>query len=75
MVETFNQAWLSSFSLSLRANHRAEHGLSACPICNKRMKEEDVFLHLDTHQQDNGQPQTKISPKSSTRFIPRTPSQ
>lgn len=24
-------------------------GLTACPICNQRMKEQDVFLHLDVH--------------------------
>ncbi len=27
----------------------AEDGLSACPICNMRMKEEEVFPHLDIH--------------------------
>lgn len=26
-----------------------DDGLSACPICNLRMKEEEVFPHLDIH--------------------------
>ncbi len=26
-----------------------EDGLSACPICSARMKEEAVFAHLDIH--------------------------
>lgn len=26
-----------------------DDGLSACPICNARMKEEAVFPHLDIH--------------------------
>ncbi|KAL8972599.1 MAG: hypothetical protein Q9183_000457 [Haloplaca sp. 2 TL-2023] len=26
-----------------------DDGLAACPICSQRMKEEAVFLHLDTH--------------------------
>ncbi|KAL8944603.1 MAG: hypothetical protein Q9211_000528 [Gyalolechia sp. 1 TL-2023] len=28
-----------------------EDGLAACPICGQRMKEEAVFLHLDTHNE------------------------
>ena len=27
--------------------------LKACPICNQKMKEEEVFSHLDTHQEGN----------------------
>lgn len=30
-------------------NAPAADGLTACPICNQRMKEQDVFLHLDVH--------------------------
>jgi len=28
-----------------------DDGLTACPICNKRMKEEQVFPHLDVHSE------------------------
>jgi len=28
-----------------------DDGLTACPICNKRMKEEEVFPHLDVHNE------------------------
>ncbi|KAL8755784.1 MAG: hypothetical protein Q9184_004693 [Pyrenodesmia sp. 2 TL-2023] len=28
-----------------------EDGLAACPICGRKMKEEAVFLHLDTHNE------------------------
>lgn len=28
-----------------------DDGLSACPICNKRMKEEEVYSHLDIHNE------------------------
>ena len=32
-------------------------GLIACPICAKRMKEEEVFSHLDVHNEtpDHGE--------------------
>ena len=32
---------------------RVEDGLTACPICNRRMKMEDVFTHLDIHNEPN----------------------
>ncbi|KAL8692715.1 MAG: hypothetical protein Q9218_002304 [Villophora microphyllina] len=32
----------------------ASDGLAACPICGQRMKEESVFLHLDTHNETSG---------------------
>ncbi|CAG8109034.1 unnamed protein product [Penicillium olsonii] len=28
-----------------------EHGLVACPICNRKMKEEAVFSHLNVHEE------------------------
>ena len=28
-----------------------DDGLISCPICAKRMKEEDVFAHLDVHNE------------------------
>ncbi|KAL8769983.1 MAG: hypothetical protein Q9209_004230 [Squamulea sp. 1 TL-2023] len=31
-----------------------EAGSAACPICGERMKEEAVFLHLDTHNEPDG---------------------
>lgn len=37
-----------SFPLD-NTNAFAADGLTACPICNQRMKEQDVFLHLDVH--------------------------
>lgn len=33
------------------ADPGAEDGLAACPICGRKMKEEAVFLHLDTHNE------------------------
>ena len=33
---------------ALLTNH-TDDGLTACPICNARMKEEAVFAHLDVH--------------------------
>lgn len=33
----------------LWTNALVADGLTACPICNQRMKEQDVFLHLDVH--------------------------
>lgn len=30
---------------------RIDDGLIPCPICNVRMKEEDVFAHLDVHNE------------------------
>ena len=43
----------------------AEDGLIACPICNARMKEEEVFSHLDVH---NGQNPVFKSQPTSTRY-------
>ncbi|MCJ1421620.1 E3 ubiquitin-protein ligase rad18 [Xylographa parallela] len=44
---------------SLDAAYKSEDGLSACPICNQRMKIEDVFQHLDTHQEDDSKDQSR----------------
>lgn len=30
---------------------KIDEGLIACPICAKRMKEEEVFSHLDVHNE------------------------
>ncbi|MCJ1404029.1 E3 ubiquitin-protein ligase rad18 [Xylographa trunciseda] len=43
----------------LDATLASEDGLSACPICNQRMKIEDVFPHLDTHQEGHTKNQIK----------------
>lgn len=32
-------------------DYQTEDGLIACPICGKRMKEEQVFPHLDVHNE------------------------
>jgi predicted nucleic acid-binding Zn ribbon protein len=53
-------------------NALTDDGLAACPICNRRMKEVDVFGHLDTHQ-EGGQQEIKSprkSPNSSTASVP-----
>ncbi|KAL8812423.1 MAG: hypothetical protein Q9223_000338 [Gallowayella weberi] len=39
------------------------HGSAACPICGQRMKEEAVFLHLDTHDGTS----TTLSPEPTKR--------
>ncbi|KAJ5873952.1 uncharacterized protein N7529_002382 [Penicillium soppii] len=40
-----------------------EDGLVACPICNRKMKEEAVFPHLNVHQQEEELPaKTPIKP-------------
>ncbi|KAL8699138.1 MAG: hypothetical protein Q9224_001547 [Gallowayella concinna] len=39
------------------------NGSAACPICGQRMKEEAVFLHLDTHDGTN----TTLSPEPKNR--------
>lgn len=47
------QPGLYPVSISCHANKyaklSAEDGLTPCPICNQRMKEEEVFTHLDVH--------------------------
>lgn len=40
-----------------------DDGMAACPICSERMKAEDVYLHLDTHQEDY-KPKGVNKPKS-----------
>jgi len=45
-------------------------GLVACPMCNKRMKEELVFTHLDRCTQDNDDNPVV----SKSRYIPILPS-
>ncbi|MCJ1469349.1 E3 ubiquitin-protein ligase rad18 [Pseudocyphellaria aurata] len=41
--------------------YQPEDGLIPCPICNQRMKEEDVFAHLDVHNEPDFTPGTKPS--------------
>ena len=50
-------------------NCDAEDGLSACPICNQRMKIEDVFQHLDTHQEDDSKDQSRKTISSLGRSV------
>ena len=40
----------------------SDDGLSACPICNERMKEEAVFSHLDIHNEPDAEPDTNPIP-------------
>lgn len=47
---------VSCVSGKLRSNDSAEDGLVACPICNRRMKNEAVFVHLDTCNGDPAPP-------------------
>lgn len=42
----------------------AEDSLQACPICQQKMKEEEVFSHLDIHiESDDPKDVIPISPK------------
>ncbi|KAI9667507.1 MAG: E3 ubiquitin-protein ligase rad18 [Bathelium mastoideum] len=40
-------------------DYQPEHGLAACPICNKRMKAEAVFSHLDHCEEEQEQDRRK----------------
>ncbi|KAJ5558436.1 Zinc finger RING-type [Penicillium sp. DV-2018c] len=52
-----------------------EDGLVACPICQRRMKEEAVFPHLSVHEQEEEPAaQTPTKPASFNRSL-HTPSQ
>ncbi|MCJ1481695.1 E3 ubiquitin-protein ligase rad18 [Schaereria dolodes] len=48
--------------------HEPDDSMTACPICNRRMKEEDVFLHLDTHQDENEAKHPLPAKSSSNRL-------
>jgi len=53
-------------------------GLVPCPLCNKRMKEEAVFLHLDRCDEEAEQKKSltsKSKPRSSRTTTPQQPSQ
>lgn len=61
----------SSPSPGKPSSHPPDDGLVACPMCNKRMKEEAVFTHLD---QCNGQdrsstPQNAISTQKQSNSV------
>lgn len=47
-------------SVEYLADLFTDDGLTACPICGKRMKEAEVFPHLDVHNEpapkSNGKP-------------------
>ncbi|MCJ1378472.1 E3 ubiquitin-protein ligase rad18 [Xylographa soralifera] len=59
----------------LEATFDPEDGLSACPICSRRMKIEDVFPHLDTHQEGHSNNQSKkIAPSFGSVCKIRSPS-
>ena len=45
----------------------ADDGLTACPICGKRMKEAEVFPHLDDHNEAASTPKTPIDLTSRSR--------
>ncbi|MCJ1394910.1 E3 ubiquitin-protein ligase rad18 [Xylographa bjoerkii] len=52
-----------------------EDSLSACPICSQRMKIEDVFPHLDTHQEGYSKNQIrKPTPSFGSVYKIRSPS-
>ncbi|KAL9581486.1 MAG: hypothetical protein Q9212_003870 [Teloschistes hypoglaucus] len=44
---------VDSITPPLASSSPRNGGLAACPICDLRMKEEAVFLHLDTHNEAN----------------------
>lgn len=46
-----------------------DDGLSACPICSRRMRVEDVFLHLDTHNEGQTQIESKKPAPSFGRSV------
>jgi len=46
-----------------RAHCFTDDNLVACPICSERMKAEDVYLHLDIHQEGQ-EPKKTDKPKS-----------
>ena len=50
---------------ALDVNDDMEDGLSACPICGKRMKEEAVFPHLDIHTDTS--PTTNVNVSTSVK--------
>ena len=59
--------FLNNFWGEAKAKVGTDENLSACPICDKRMKAEDVFLHLDTHQENEEQKKPPNSKPPSTR--------
>lgn len=58
---------IASRPLSLTLIIIAEDGMVACPICNRRMKNEAVFAHLDRCTGDPG-PASKPAPAKPTSF-------
>ena len=46
-------------------DYQPEDGLIACPICSKRMKEEQVFPHLDVHNEPAQEKSTDRRPSSA----------
>lgn len=54
------------------ADPGTEDGLAACPICGRKMKEEAVFLHLDTHNDPDAI--KKIQPARLRLRLRRSPS-
>ena len=50
MISSLSQVYKLSTICTFETKFEIDDDLSACPICNRRMKVEDVFLHLDTHQ-------------------------
>ena len=48
--------------------YQPNDGLSACPICQKRMKPEKVFAHLDVHNGTAAKSPTLATPANSRYF-------
>ncbi|KAI4211581.1 MAG: hypothetical protein LQ351_005622 [Letrouitia transgressa] len=44
-------------------------GLAACPICEQRMREEDVFNHLDTHNSEDQSSRVQL-PRHDSPSLP-----
>ncbi|MCJ1265570.1 E3 ubiquitin-protein ligase rad18 [Lobaria immixta] len=51
------------------SEYQPEDGLTSCPICNQRMKEEKVFAHLDVHNNPEDTPDPRSSISSITKPI------
>ncbi|KAG8527464.1 uncharacterized protein KY384_007616 [Bacidia gigantensis] len=57
------QSDADEFSVQQALNDEPNDGLAACPICDKRMKEEQVYSHLDVHN-GGSRNSTKAQPTS-----------
>ena len=62
--------YIKSFAVT-KPYHPTDDGLIACPICSARMKEEEVFPHLDVHNDPLPPPpsRTLSNPSLSSRSV------